>query len=256
VRSPERPRRFVSDGRGGGYWTYQTVEGEAEQDRLAKEQRAAQLAQSLAWHPAVAAARQAEREAAQQQAFDRQWPDPRAALREAHGRLREVEATLAKLRQHATAAAEHTARCEDEVKRSSEAAEEIRTAQAARLRERLAGNGDTSPDDDDPAHAEVLSTVDRADRALSVALTAQADIEASVKQAEDEVGRAKQQVEVAAAAVIEKTRQAVEAEWTAAQQRAADLQTRMVELRVDQRYSSANWKAPLRALLTDPEAVV
>jgi hypothetical protein len=229
---------------------------EADADRVAKEQRAAQLAQSLAWHPAVVAERQAEREEARQRDFDRQWPDPRATLRTAHARLREAEMELAKLRQHAAAAAEHTARCEDEVKRSSEALEEIRRAQAARLRARLAGNDGTSPDDDDPAHAEVLSIVDRADRALSVALTARADIEASVKQAEDEVGRAKQQIEVAAAAVIEKTRQAVEAEWSAAQQRVTNLQSRMISLRIDTRYSSASWSANLRRLLDDPEAII
>jgi hypothetical protein len=233
-----------------------TPEEEAEQNRQAKAQRDAQLAQSLAWHPAVAAQRQAEREAAQLAAWNAQWPDPRASLRTAHAQLREAETELAKLRQHATAAAEHTAQCEAEAKRSGEAVEEIRRAQAGRLRARLAGNDDTSPDDDDPAHAEVLSIADKADRALTVVLTAQADIEVEVENAEDAVARAKARVEAAAAAVIERTRQGVEAEWSAAQQRAADLQTQMIALSVDPRYSSANWPPRLRALLSDPEAVI
>jgi hypothetical protein len=256
VRSPEKPRRFVSDGRGGGYWTVMTPEEEAEQERLAKEQRDAQLAQALQWHPSIAAQRQAEREAARQQVFDRQWPDPRGALRAAHEQLREAETELARCRKHATAAAEHTAQCEAEVKRSSAAVEEIRRAQAGRLRARLVGNGDTSPDDDDPAHAEVLSIVDRADRALTVALTAQTGIAVEVENAQGAVGRFQRQVETAARALIEGARQAAEADWHAAQQVVEERLTRMIALRVDPRYSSASWPANLRRLLDDPEAEI
>jgi hypothetical protein len=260
VRAPasEKPRRFISTSQDGlsGFWTSKSDEELAADAAAAKAQHDAHVAQSLQWHPSFAAERQAAQEAAQQRAFDERWPDPRQSLRDAHAQLREVEATLARCREHATAAAAHTALCEAEVKHSSEAVEEIRRAQAGRLRARLAGNGDTSPDDDDPAHAEVLSIVDKADRALSVALTAQAGIAASVQQAEDEVGRAKQQVEAAAAAVIEKTRQTAEAEWSAAQQVVTNLQSRMISLRIDTRYSAQTWPAPLRALLTDPEAII
>jgi hypothetical protein len=259
VRSPEKPRRFVSTSKDGlsGFWTSKSDEELAAEAAAAKQQHDAMIAQSLRWHPTVAAERQAERAAAQQRDFDRQWPDPRQSLRDAHERLGNAETELAKLRQHATAAAEHTMRCEVEVERSSEAVEAIRRAQAGRLRAWLAGNDDTSPDDDDdPAHAEVLSIVDKADRELSVALTAQAGIAVEVENAEAAVARAQTQVEKAAQALIEKTRQAAEADWVAAQQRAAELQTRMISLRIDVRYSSANWKAPLRALLTDPEAII
>jgi hypothetical protein len=256
VRSPEKPRRFVSDNRGGGYWTYQTVAEEAEQDRLAKEQRAAQLAQSLQWHPAIAAERQAEREAAQQQAFDRQWPDPRAQLRSAHNELHAAEATLARCRDQAGAAAAHVAERAAGVERAQSEVETARREQTARLRARLAGNGGALLDDADPAEAAAMRDAERARRLLAVAQAAQADIEESVKQAEDEVGRAKMRVEQCALATIEKTRQAVEAEWSTAQQRVAELQAKLGELRVDVRYSSANWPPRLRALLTDSEAEI
>jgi hypothetical protein len=256
VRSPEKPRRFVSDNRGGGYWTYQTVEEEAEQDRLAKEQRAAQLAQSLQWHPAIAAQAAAEREAAQLAAWNAAWPDPRASLRSAHEVLREVEATLAKHRDQAGGAAAHVAERAAGVERAQSEVETVRRGQALALRERLAGNGGALLDDADPVEAAAMRDAERVRRLLAVAQAALTDIAVEVGNAESAVGRARQQVEECALAVIEKTRQAVEIEWTAAQQRAADLQTRVVELRVDQRYSSANWKAPLRALLDDPEAII
>jgi hypothetical protein len=255
VRSPERPRRFVSDGRGGGYWTHQTPEEEADADRLAKQQRDAQLAQSLAWHPSLVAERQAEREAAQQRAFDQQWPNPRQSLRNAHDELRAADATLAKHRDQSGAASAHVAERAAGVERAQSEVETVRREQTARLRAQLAGNGGAIPDGaDDPAEAAAMRAAERARRLLVLAKSAQADIEVEVEEAQGEVRRAQAQVEKAAQALIEKTRRDVEADWAAAQQRVAELQAQLFGLRIDPRYSSASWRPNLRKLLVDPEA--
>jgi hypothetical protein len=233
-----------------------TPEEEAAAAAAAKAQHDARIAQSLAWHPTVAGQRQAEREVARQRDFDEQWPDPRQSLRAAHDELRSAEATLTQHRDQARAARAHVTEREAAVERAQQVVETARREATARLRERLAGNGGALPDGDDPAEAAAMRDAERARRLLAVAQAALTEIEASVKQAEDEVGRAKQQIEKAAQALIEKTRQDVQAEWGVAQQRAADLQTRMIGLRVDTRYSSANWPANLRKLLVDAEAVI
>jgi hypothetical protein len=171
--------------------------------------------------------------------------------------LREAEAKLARYRDHAGAAKVHLAEREAAVERSQQVVETARREQTARLRERLAGNGGALRDGaDDPAEAAAMRDAERARRLAALAKSAQTDIEASVGEARGEVGRAQTQVEKAAQALIEKTRQAAEADWVAAQQRAAELQTRMISLHIDVRYSAQTWPAPLRALLTDPEAVI
>src|SRR6516225_5317485 len=108
VRAPAsaKPRRFISTSRDGlsGFWTVKTDEELAADEVAAKQQHDAMIAQALRLHPTIAAQAAAEREAAQQAAWDQQWPDPRAQLRSAHAVLREAETELAKLRRHATAA--------------------------------------------------------------------------------------------------------------------------------------------------------
>jgi hypothetical protein len=259
VRAPAsaKPRRFIStstDGR-SGFWTVKSDEELTADAAAAKALHDARIAQSLQWHPSIAGQRQAEREAAQQQAFDERWPDPRAALRSAHAVLREAEMELLKLRQHATAAAEHTAQCEAEVKHSSAAVEVIRTVQAGRLRARLAGNDDTSPDDDDPAHAEVLSIVHRADRALSVALTAHAGIAVEVANAEDAVARAKARTVECARALCTQAAREGRVKLSELEQQADGLRQQLWPLEsVRDRPRPAEWQPWLRKLLDDPEA--
>jgi hypothetical protein len=258
VRAPsgEKPRRFISTSADGlsGFWTTKSDEELAAEADAAKAQHDARVEQGLAWHPFIAAQRQAEREAAQLAAWNEQWPNPRAQLRAAHETLRTAEAALAQHRDQAGAAAAHVAEREAGVERAQSEVETARKAQTARLKDRLAGNGGAVPDGDDPAEAAAMRDAERARRLLVVAQAAQADIEVEVGNAEDAVDREKRRVEQAALATIEKTRQAVEVEWAAAQQRVADLQAQLSGLRIDRRYGSANWPAPLRKLLVDPEA--
>jgi hypothetical protein len=233
-----------------------TPEEEAAADQLAQKQRAAQLAQALQWHPAIAAQAAAKREEAQQQAFDERWPNPRAQLRSAHDELHSAEATLAKHREQGRAAAAHVAERAAGVERAQSEVETARKAQTDRLKDRLAGNGGPVPDGDDPAEAVAMRDAERCRRLLAVAQAALTDIEAEVENAADAVSRAKRQVEECALAVITKTRQGVEAEWSVAQQRVVELQAQLTALRVDTRYSSAHWRPNLRRLLDDPEAKI
>ena len=87
----EKPRRFVSDNRGGGYWTSISEAEEAEAKQRFAAEQAARLRSSLAMHPSVVARVQAEQDAGRQRAWDERWPDSHAALREAHDALREAD---------------------------------------------------------------------------------------------------------------------------------------------------------------------
>jgi hypothetical protein len=250
------PRRFISTSTDGlsGYWTTKSDEELAADEAAAKVQHDALVAQALELHPTIAAERQAEREAVQLAAWNAQWPDPRASLRAAHNELHSAEGVLAKHRDQGRAAAAHVAERAAGVERAQQEVETVRREQAARLRARLAGNGGAAPDGDDPAEVLAMRDGERARRLLAVAQAALTDIEASVEEAQDAVDREKRRVEQAALATIEKTRQAVEAELTVAQQVVTNLQSRMISLRVDHRYSSASWRPNLRRLLVDPEA--
>jgi hypothetical protein len=260
VRAPrgERSRRFISTSKDGlsGFWTSKSDEELAADADAAKAQHAALVAQALQLHPTIAAQAAADREAARLAAWNEQWPDPRAQLRSAHETLCTAEATLAKHRDQAGAASAHVNERESAVERAQSEVETVRREQAARLRARLAGNGGAVPDGEDPAEAEAMRGAERCRRLLAVAKSAQDDIAIEVGNAEDAVGRAKQQVENAARALIEKTRQTAEAEWTAAQQVVTNLQGRMISLRIDSCYSSASWSVNLRRLLDDPEAEI
>jgi hypothetical protein len=251
-----KPRRFVSTSTDGlsGYWTTKSDEELAADEVAAKAQHDALVAQSLRLHPTIAAERQAEREAAQQAAWNQQWPNPRQSLRAAHETLCAAAASLAQHRDHAASAKAHLTEREVGVERAQSEVETVRKAQTDRLKDRLAGNGDPVPDGDDPAEAAAMRDAERARRLLAVARSALSDIEAEVETAGGEVRRAQTRVEAAAAAVITKAQQSVEAELTVAQQRVAELQAQLSALRVDHRYGSANWRPNLRRLLTDPEA--
>jgi hypothetical protein len=255
VRAPrgERLRRFVSDGRGGGYWTYQTPEEEAEQERLSKQRHDAIVAQGLAWLPNPAAA--AEQQAARERAFDQRWPDPRQSLRDAHQRRNAAEAELARCREQANAASAHTAHCEGEVKRTSQAVEEIRREQAVALRARLAGNGDTAPDDDDPVHAQAMAAAGKAERALAVALSAQAAIAESIQQAQGEVSNARRRIEACAKALCERSLRDRRVELAVLRRQAEVVERDSWQLqRVLDYQRMAEWPVHLRKLLDDPEA--
>jgi hypothetical protein len=260
VRAPasEKPRRFIStsaDGR-SGFWTNKSDEELAADEAAAKQHHDELVAQSLRLHPSIAAQAAAEREAAQLAAWNAAWPNPRAQLRAAHEILCTTEATLARCRGQAAAARAHLIEREDALGRAEQEVETIRREMTARLRARLAGNGAAPDGADDPAETAAMRDGERSRRLLVLAKSAQADIEVEVGNAADAVSRAKQQVEQAALAVIEKTRQVVEVEWSAAQQRVAGLQAKLGELRVDHRYGSANWRPNLRRLLVDADAEI
>jgi hypothetical protein len=259
VRAPasEKPRRFVStsaDGR-SGFWTSKSDEELAADEAAAKAQHDAMIAQSLRWHASVAAQAVAEREAAQQAAFDERWPNPREQLRAAHAQLREVDGVLAKHRNQAGAARAHLIEREDALGRAEQEVETVRREQTARLRAQLAGNGGAASDGaDDPVETAAMRDGERARRLLVVAQAAQADIAIEVENAAAAVRRAQAQVEACALAVITKAQRSVEGELTVARQRVADLQTQLTALRIDTRYSAAHWRPNLRRLLLDPEA--
>jgi hypothetical protein len=257
VRAPsgEKPRRFVSDGRGGGYWTYQTVEEEAAEAAAAKAQHDARVAQTLQWHPSIAGQRQAEREAEKLAAWNAQWPDPRAQLRDAHQRLREIEETLVQARDHAAAAATHTARCQGEVERCEAVLAAVRKQAAGLLKARLVSNDDAPPDAEDPVEPATLA-LDRARRAFDVATVAQADLDHVVQQTQAEIARAKARVEECALAVIAQAERVCREELSAVEARGETLRNRLAGLRIDTRWGSGNWPAAARALLSDPAALL
>ena len=92
-------------------WTTFSEIEEAEMARRHDEQRVAILAANLARTPAALAEVEAQREAAAADRFAQTWPDgPRAGLREAHAKLRESEAELARRRDVLTTAQEHRKR--------------------------------------------------------------------------------------------------------------------------------------------------
>jgi hypothetical protein len=123
------------------------------------------------------------------------------------------------------------------------------------LRARLAGNDDTTPDDDDPAHAEVLSIVDKADRALSVALTAQAGIAVEVENAEDAVARAKARTVECARALCTQAAREGRANLSELERQAEVLRQQLWSLEsARDRPRPAEWQPWLRKLLTDSEA--
>ena len=254
----EKPRRFVSDGHGGGAWLTTTeTEDEAANAALQAERAAREAANLALFSPTANAAASARREAAVAEKFSRDWPrGPRQHLREAHGELSAAEAELPRCREHADASAVHLASSEAEAACAQKAVTEIRQQAAAELRGRLSGAGILVAGYPDAAETAAMATAERSRRTLAVAIVAEGEIAASVRAAEAAVVTAKRGVETAALAAIEEARHACQAELTAAEAVVEGLRKRWAGLHVDSRYGSANWPAPLKALLENPEAEI
>jgi hypothetical protein len=241
-----------SNGSGGGRWTTLSESEEAEMQRQHDEQRAADLAANLARTPAALAEVEAQREAAAADRFARTWPDgPRAGLRQAHASLHEAEAELTRRHEVLTTAREHR----DEVAArlaQLEAAKAVDDQRAVRaIRESIEG-GRSIP-------ANLGSDADRialAGQDLEFAERVEAELAAAVRDAETAIASCQRRIERAAQAVVEEACRDALVELRAAEQAVEALLTRVAYLHIDPRYSSVHWKPQLKALLSDPEAVI
>jgi hypothetical protein len=253
----ERPRRFVDDGRGGGYWTALTVEEEQAANARLNAERNANIAAGLAYTPSAVAAATAAREANELRAFQERWPDPRQSLRDAHNALREAADALRQCQEHAITATAHVGQCEVEAAHAQAAVETIRQAQTARLRQQLTGRASALaavPAIDDPVETEAMASAEKARRSLIVARAAAADLSGTVREAETAVAAAKRQIEAAAKAVCVEALRQVRIELAALEEKAERVRRHSWDLAAAGDYAPARWAAHLRKLLDDPEA--
>jgi hypothetical protein len=251
----ERHRRWVptsADGK-SGYFTTQSVEEEAEAAARQAAEKAVILASALARTPAALAEAEAQREAAAAARFAEQWPNgPRAGLRQAHVNLRESESDLAR-RQEVFATA--LAHCSAVAARQTElegtkSVDDERLVRA--IRESIEGGQQipaSSESDVDRELASVRQDFEFAERVCF-------ELAATVREAEAAIRSCRRRIGIAALAVIEEARKTAESELRAAEQVVEGLISRVISLRVDSRYGSSNWPAPLKALLSDPEAEI
>jgi hypothetical protein len=249
----ERHRRWVADpGGSGGRWTTFSETEEAEMQRRHDEQRAADLAANLARTPAALAQVEDRREAAAAERFAQTWPDgPRAGLRQAHANLHEAEAELARRQEVLTTAQEHRNEVAARLAQL-EAAKAVDDQRAVRaIRESIEG-GQSIP-------ATLGSDADHialAGQDLALAERVQAELAATVQEAETAVASCHQRIERAAQAVVEEACRDALVELRTAEQAVEGLLMRVAYLHIDTRYSSLHWKPQLKALLSNPEAQI
>jgi hypothetical protein len=254
----ERQRRFVSDGRDGGYWTFLSPQEEQAANERLNAERAANLAVNLSYTPSAVAAATAVHEANELRAFNERWPDPRQSLRDAHNALREAADALRQCHEHAITATAHVGQCEVEAAHAQAAVETIRQAQTARLRQQLTGRAPTGlaalAAIDDPVETEAMTSAEKARRSLIVARAAAADLGEAVGTAEAAVAAAKRQIEAAARAVCSAALREVRIELAALEEKAEAVRRHSWDLAAVGDYAPGRWAAHLRKLLDDPEA--
>jgi hypothetical protein len=256
-RNTDPPRRFISTSKDGlsGFWTAKSDEQLASENAALAVHQAEIIATNLRHTPQAVAAAQAERAASELQRWNARWPDPRQALRDAHGTLHQAETALGQCRAHLVLATAHIGQCEAGVERTRLAVEEVRRRQSAALREQLTG---TAPGAklDERDETEAMDNAERARRGLIVAQAAEADIAASVRGAEQTVAEAKRRVEECARAVCHQALREKREELGRLERQAETVRDQTFQLQAALDYQPQRWTAHLQKLLIDPEALL
>jgi hypothetical protein len=238
--------------------SYSTPLSEAE-EQLANErlnaERAAIIQQNLSRMPVAVAQAVAAREAAEERAFNEQWPDPRQSLRDAHAARQAALAHAATCREQASAAAAYIAQCTTAVEHTRNVVGNIRQQQAARLKAQLAGAAGRPArldrPDDDAAEVAAMREAEKARRSLALGEAAQGDIAAAQRNAEAAVSAAQRKVEEAAKAVCQQAYRELRGEIAAREAATERLRRRSWDLQAAVDYQPQRWRPHLRKLVED-----